>query len=222
MSPPRFRCHLLPALLTIFFLGGCAVETRDGSDTAKLEPAPSAQKASAAYQADLAFPGPVPAPSAYGAAPVPPGATGAPVVYTVPPTPVAAAAVSPERTQRRPVGTWEREVGACRITLRFEEDRIFGTCVFKDKKDSFTVMMDADYSVTKDNVLYGVITGSEATGRDDVEQAVVYVDMPFSARVRQDGDALTVKGLRFLDRGVTNDDLKELIVLEGRYKKKSH
>ena len=104
----------------------------------------------------------------------------------------------------------------CRIVLRFEEDRLFGTCTFKDKKETFTLTMDADYNITKDNVLYGVITGSEAAGREDAEEAVVYVDMPFSARVRQDGDLLTVKGVKFLERGVKSEDPKELIVIEGR------
>lgn len=226
MSPTRTRRRLSPAWLAMLFLVGCAVETRDGSESATVEPATPAKKPCAACQSVPAYLRDVtavpPAPVFYGAAPVPPAPAVAPVVYAVAPTPVAPATALIERNSQRPVGIWEREIGACRITLRFEEDRLFGTCAFKDKKDAFTVVMDADYSVTKDNVLYGVITGSEATGRDDAEEAVVYVDMPFSARVRQDGDALTVKGVKFLERGVKNDDLKELIVLEGRYKKKSH
>lgn len=165
---------------------------------------------------------------------------GAPVVYTqyvpvaqfppaplgetvqtgyVAPAPRAEVLVPNNKLQKRPVGNWERSVGNCQITLRFEEDRLYGTCTFKDKKDTFTLTMDADYNITRDNVLYGVITGSEATGREDAEEAVVYVDMPFSARVRQDGDLLTVKGVKFLERGVKSDDPKELIVIEGRYKR---
>ncbi len=237
MSPIKLKRKDLPALLAVLLICGCAPDAagpqgqnapRVGQAGATKKTCPICGVSTVGATCEQPVPaGAVPTPVYFTptpvGAPIPisPAGTFTPVQPTayIPAAPVADVVVSNTKTQKRPVGTWEREVGSCRIVLRFEEDRLFGTCSFKDKKDAFTLCMDADYQITKDNVLYGVITGSEATGRDDSEEAVVYVDMPFSARVRQDGDLLTVKGVKFLERGIKSDDPRELIVIEGRYKR---
>jgi hypothetical protein len=149
--------------------------------------------------------------------PAPPSAYTLAGGYSLAPTPVAAPPGTLESPQKLLAGNWEREVKDCKISLRIEEGRLFGTCTFREPKDVFAVSIDADFQITKDSVLYGVITGCEATGTDE---AAMYLDVPFSARVRLDGDSLTVKGVKFLERGLKNDDLKDLAVLEGRYKRR--
>ncbi len=76
-----------------------------------------------------------------------------------PDEPRTAAPASP-----RPVGVWVRDLGPVQMTLRIENDRIYGTYsgMEGDKKIAFEA--DADYSVTKDNVLYGVLTGLDVGG----------------------------------------------------------
>src|SRR5262249_25795695 len=70
---------------------------------------------------------------------------------------------------------------------------------------------DADFSVTKDSLLYGVVTatrhqvkdGGQAPGEDDT----------FSFRFRVDGDELSVRGVR--GHGLDGPEVKKWI--EGRY-----
>lgn len=238
MSPTRFKKKNQVTLLAVLLICGCAPDASGPHESGrKVSQAATGKSCCNGCEATRACTPPAavksectpPAPLPFQYSCVREAADGTPVVYTytpthvptvhLPPAPVAEGVVSNTRVQRRPIGTWVRELGSCRIVLRFEEERLQGVCTFKDKKEAFTLTMDADYNITKDNVLYGVITGSEAAGRDDAQEAVVYVDMPFSARVRQDGDLLTVKGVKFLDRGVKTDDPKDLIVIEGRYKR---
>ena len=69
-----------------------------------------------------------------------------------------------------------------------------------DKKIAFEA--DADYSVTKDNVLYGVLTGLDVGGspQEAAEaevEANMLLDQPFSFRFRLDDNVLTIKDVRF-------------------------
>jgi hypothetical protein len=87
--------------------------------------------------------------------------------------------------------------------------------------DAINVTVDADYSVTRDHVLYGVITGVEA---DELEEEVkggagLLADYAFSVRYRVDGDVLTIKDFKF---GLPDDNKnaqKETALFMGRYKK---
>jgi RNA polymerase sigma factor (sigma-70 family) len=122
----------------------------------------------------------------------------------------------------RPLGTYEREVedGAIRVTLRFEAERLFVQAYIDDGGERFTIIGEADYGITKDAILYGVITSLDVP--DDAETAAdlsEFMDHTFSLRFRVDGDVLTIKDIKFgLEKG---EDLgEEISLLIGRYTKK--
>jgi RNA polymerase sigma factor (sigma-70 family) len=134
----------------------------------------------------------------------------------------------------RPVGTWEREVGPVSLTMRIEADRIYGsgTCVSVEKDGrKFEITLDADYSVTKDNVLYGVLTGVDMGGnvrgdggeewKEGLEVSQMLNDAPFSLRYRLDDNVLTIKELKFGDPEKTNGKNGYGVFMLGRWKKKA-
>jgi hypothetical protein len=80
----------------------------------------------------------------------------------------------------RPVGTWEQTSGDTRITLTITPDRLHVAALGKDNKPLW--LMDADYSVTKDSILFGIVTSTEgekkAGGAANPEPVVEPVDPP--------------------------------------------
>jgi RNA polymerase sigma factor (sigma-70 family) len=131
---------------------------------------------------------------------------------------------------QRPLGTWDREIGPNHITLRFDADHLYGTAMLADKDKKITFSLDADYSVTRDSVLYGVITGADVPGAENLDNgealalAAQLPDQPFSARYRVDGTMLTIKDVKFGGVGLkatNNNEMAELLFVVGRYKKKS-
>jgi RNA polymerase sigma factor (sigma-70 family) len=133
-----------------------------------------------------------------------------------------AKAPAKERQVQRPLGHWEREVGPYHVTLRVEPDRLFGTFVVKENDQKFTCVVEADYSVTKDSVLYGVITGVENPGNAKAELELnQFVDVPFSAHFRVDDSILTIKNLKFIELDGNGKNGEAGAIIQGRYKKKS-
>jgi RNA polymerase sigma factor (sigma-70 family) len=125
-----------------------------------------------------------------------------------------------DREAQRPVGQWERVAGPYRMTLRVEADRLFGTFVATDKGGKEEYVVEADYSVTKDCVLFGVVTGLDAGDAEaTAEVHAAYVDQPFSVRFRVDGNVLTIKDVKCA--GIEGNDTKELQIIVGRYKRKT-
>jgi RNA polymerase sigma factor (sigma-70 family) len=124
----------------------------------------------------------------------------------------------------RPIGTWERDFGPYHMTLRIEADHLYGTATILDKGRKMTIQLDGDYSVTRDSLLYGVITGVDVPeGPEDLqglENLGMYSDQPFSLRYRLDGRTLTLKDLK-LGIGVKEGEGQEIRVILGRYKKKA-
>ena len=132
-----------------------------------------------------------------------------------------------EETNRL-LGRWYKDIGTEHLTLRIEADRIYGTISAREKDIKLETSLDADYSVTKDNVLYGVVTGGDAEGMGDEagQKATVeatasiqkLVDYPFSFRYRVDGNVLLVKDLKY--GGIQPAaDKSDLAALQGRWKK---
>jgi hypothetical protein len=91
----------------------------------------------------------------------------------------------------RPLGKWERKVGKNQVTLVIEENRLHVT-VTGEK----ACTMHADYGMTKDQIVYGVITSIEATDEDDSGAEKEMLDAPFSCRFRLDEGALIVRDLK--------------------------
>jgi hypothetical protein len=128
------------------------------------------------------------------------------------------------RREAGPVGVWERHVGKALLTLHIEEGHIRRILVTKPKEEkkpkgletaklpgdkaSVTkaepaLELDADYSVTRDSLLYGVVTNFKITGGDkdeeleekEAETQRVLIDRTFSLRFRVDGDTLVIKNV---------------------------
>jgi hypothetical protein len=90
--------------------------------------------------------------------------------------------------------------------------------------------LDADYSVIKDSVLYGVVTGAEAEGtgeegdevaREATSFAERIIDYPFSFRYRVDGNAFWIKDTQFGGIDAAIKGKGELATLQGRGMKKT-
>jgi RNA polymerase sigma factor (sigma-70 family) len=128
----------------------------------------------------------------------------------------------------RPVGVWERKlVGkdgiSTTLTLRIDADRIRLTQTITGKEGGMTGMVEGDYSVSRDYVLYGFVTGidipPEVAGNDTGKLQGSVLDQPFAFRYRVEADALTIRDIRL--GGVKDSDLDEVQLLAGRYKKKA-
>jgi hypothetical protein len=89
----------------------------------------------------------------------------------------------------KPLGKWERKIGKSHVTLTVEENRLHAT--FFDEKPC---TLHADYCMTKDGVLYGVITSIEYEEDDDCVKSIF--DAPFSCRYRIDEGALIIRDLK--------------------------
>jgi hypothetical protein len=61
----------------------------------------------------------------------------------------------------RPVGVWEQTTDDYQITLKLEPDRLHLTVSAKGSKTDWVV--DADYSVTKDSIVYGIVTSVDGS-----------------------------------------------------------
>ncbi|MBP3957449.1 RNA polymerase sigma factor [Gemmata sp. G18] len=141
-----------------------------------------------------------------------------------------------ELVVRRPFGSYTREVQPYgRATLTFTEDRLHVQATVSIEKFTVTVTADADYSVNRESLVYGVITGADATGAGEAAGAfapfaVVATDLPFAFRVRVEDDAITIKDIKagpfgspLLMEALTNEKTgKEMLLVAsmvgGKYK----
>src|SRR5262249_15077327 len=89
----------------------------------------------------------------------------------------------------KPLGKWERKAGKTTWTLLFEDGRLHVSASGAD-----SVVVHADYSVTRDGVVYGVITSVESD--EDVSRWEEVHDQPFSFRFRIEEGALIVGHFR--------------------------
>jgi hypothetical protein len=91
---------------------------------------------------------------------------------------------------------WERvNKEKQRITLAIEADRLRLKAV--DAEGEMLLLLEADHRVTKDSILFGIVTSVESTGvpvwGENGKAIWLPVDTLFSWRFRVDGDVLTVK-----------------------------
>ena len=105
----------------------------------------------------------------------------------------------------KPVGTWERSTKEGHFLLTIKEDRLH---IRFEKSNERTTTVDADYSVSRDGILFGVVIFAEKDLGSD-EDREVKSDLPFCCRYRVDGDELTIR-----DGKITDGDLDKLA---GRY-----
>ena len=96
----------------------------------------------------------------------------------------------------KPLGKWERKIGKSHVTLIVEENRLHVTIIGED-----ACTVHADYRMTKDGIVYGVVTSIE-TDEEEVDKSVF--DALFTCRYRIDEGALIIRDLKC--REVTGKD----------------
>ncbi len=107
----------------------------------------------------------------------------------------------------KPLGKWERKIGKSPATLIVEETRLHLTIL-----GAKPCAVHADYSMTKDGVIYGLITSVECGDEDSEDDAKLILDAPFSCRYRIDEGALIVRDLKCQEMGSKDD------MWNGRFK----
>ncbi len=97
---------------------------------------------------------------------------------------LASASVSRAEEMTKPLGKWERKIGKNHVTLIVEDHRLHIN--YAGEKLG---TLHADYSMTRDGVIYGIITSIEC---DENEEADGLLDAPFRFRFRLDEGALII------------------------------
>jgi hypothetical protein len=131
----------------------------------------------------------------------------------------------------RPIGVWERTIvtkegGSVTLTIRVDAHRVSLTQSVQDKGRPLKATLEGDYSVSRDYVLYGFVTGvdlpehsAEGPDVDELGKTQAHIlDQPFSVRYRLDGNSLTIRDIKV--GGVPDNEREGLQILAGRYKKK--
>ena len=126
----------------------------------------------------------------------------------------------------RPIGTWVREAPGSRVVLVIGEDHVQYTheSLYENVRNHFT--FEADYSLNKESVIFGVVSSQEDTHADaSADKHVLFktanlAGEPFAIRCRVDGDTMTLKDLKGLDtpsdRQLNNSDNPHFLM--GRYR----
>jgi hypothetical protein len=104
-------------------------------------------------------------------------------------------------------GTWYRELPGAVVAFTFCGDELKATGNVNIDGVSGCVTLTAEYAMSKDGTVHGVITGADATGcggdlgaLEMVSVAVVaqmFVDQPFAFRMKSTGDGLMLSNVRF-------------------------
>jgi len=96
-------------------------------------------------------------------------------------------------TDRPPLGSWERHPKEHqRIVLTFERHRLH---VLWEIAERYQVFAEADYSVSPDGVIYGIVTVTETRGGIGTVPDKC-TDVPFAFRTRVEKGTLTIKNLK--------------------------
>jgi hypothetical protein len=106
----------------------------------------------------------------------------------------------------KPMGKWERKIGKNHLTLIVEGNRLHITYA-GDKAGT----MHADYAMTRDGLIYGVITSIESEEDEEGDGTKSLFDEPFSFRFRIDEGALIIHDAKTHDGSPDN-------VWNGRFK----
>jgi hypothetical protein len=94
----------------------------------------------------------------------------------------------------KPIGKWVRKTGKSQVVLEMEEGRLHVRLSGNGDK---TLILHADYNVTRDRTLYGVVTSAECEEDESDEAEHDLVDQPFSCRFRVDEGVLVIREVKF-------------------------
>jgi hypothetical protein len=95
----------------------------------------------------------------------------------------------------KPLGKWERKSGKNQVTLIVEDNRLHMISTGEN-----VGALHADYSMTRDGVIYGVITSVECDDEDGDSTNSLF-NRPFSFRYRIDEGALIIYDAKGRDSG---------------------
>jgi hypothetical protein len=118
----------------------------------------------------------------------------------------ARAADEPSARVKKLLGTWTRTVNGSTVTFQFKADQLHA----KVSTDGATITVEGDYGVTKDGIVFGIITKVTKVGTND---GPAEGDL-FRFTFKLDKDKATLKDLK----GAEGDEAKQLI--QGEYQKK--
>jgi hypothetical protein len=111
----------------------------------------------------------------------------------------------------KPLGKWERKIDKHRVTLIIEDNRLHIHVAGGDVSGS----AHADYTMTRDGVLFGIITSLECDDEDKEAEGIKdLLNAPFSFRFRIDEGALLISDVKTINSGGSKDDEQ----LNGRFK----
>jgi RNA polymerase sigma factor (sigma-70 family) len=127
------------------------------------------------------------------------------------PNPIAERTGPKQYIVSRPVGDWHRAAGEHQFGLKFDADRLVATNIVSTENGRVSVTIEADYSISRDGVVFGYITGIDVS--DGTDNLAGYVDQPFSFRFRADDEVLTVKDVKVASKAA--DDA--VLFVAGRY-----
>jgi hypothetical protein len=118
----------------------------------------------------------------------------------------ALAAAEEKKAAKKPTGTYSREAGDRKLAFAFKADTLTISLTAGETK----MTIEADYGVTKEGVLYGVMTKVEKKGTD----AGPSKGDLFSFQFDVSGSELTISDLKGTH---VNDESRKIV--EGVYKK---
>jgi hypothetical protein len=127
---------------------------------------------------------------------------------------LAAAAPTPAQTEHNAkwLGTWIRHADGCKVKLDIKPDVLRCTVTIEE---GYAVSVEADYVVSKDGVLLGIVRGpkvQKASKKDKDDDDPVSKRL-FYLQISADEKSLVVSDLNYGDNG--EDKVKD--VLEGKY-----
>lgn len=107
----------------------------------------------------------------------------------------------------KPLGKWERKIGKDHVALVVEDNRLH--IIYAGEKG---VTVHADYAMTRDGLVFGVVTSIECDEDQETDMAKTLFDAPFCFRFRIDEGALIVHDMKAHDADSKDD------MWNGRYK----
>jgi hypothetical protein len=98
---------------------------------------------------------------------------------------------APDTDPSKPLGRWTRKIDKTHVRLDIEEGRLHLRCAGEK-----SLVIHADYQITRDRVVYGVITSVECEEEDTEGLVENLVDAPFSFGFRLDEGTLSIRDLK--------------------------
>jgi hypothetical protein len=120
---------------------------------------------------------------------------------------LASASALHAQVMTKPLGKWERKLGKTHVTLSIEDNRLHINCT-----GDRSVTLHADYAMTQDGLIYGVVTSIECDEDEEADMSRTLFDAPFSFRFRIDEAALIIHDMKAHDADSKDD------MWNGRYK----